>query len=278
MPEHPSEPILEQRLRALEIEIDDLRERRSRAPTAARSARIRRIFVSLTVIMTIGLLPMVVPASDTFNDVPDSNPFHDAINSLAGAGITTGCNNTPPQFCPQEFVKRQAMAGFLNRGLGRATANQDATAIGADANDVEVASVTLTPGGVTGGIGFVLVTGSVSAFTTSGTTCPCEVGMRVADVTGGTDPGLWQFFDVSNTATPSTFRNSSGTMSWVFEVPSGTAREFAVMADIDMTGATGTLALQGQITAMYVPFGGTGGSTLGTTGVQGGSTPTDGRE
>ena len=276
MPEHPSEPTVEARLRALEAEVDDLGGRRRIAPTAARPSRIRRIFVSLSVVMAIGLLPMVAFASDTFTDVPDSNPFHDAINNLAGAGITTGCNVTPAQFCPQEAVKRQAMAGFLGRGLGRATGAEGAATVTADAT-ATVASVTLEPGGVTGGTGFVLVTGSVTGGTTSATTCPCEVGIRVANVTAGQQVGLWNFFDVSNTASPSTFRNGSGTQSWVFEVPSGTAQEFAVLASVDMTGATGEVILQGHVTAVYVPFGGTGGSTLGTTGVQGGSTPTNGR-
>jgi len=268
MPEQSSRPIVEQRLRALELEVDDLRRGRRRpAATAARPSRARRIVVSLSVIMAIGLLPMVALASDTFTDVPDSSQFHDAINSLYEARITRGCTTTPPlQYCPQDNVNRQQMAGFLNRGLGRATGDENAAIVEADEGNVEIVSVTVEPGGLTGGTGFVVVTGSVSAFTTSGTTCPCEVGIRVRNLTADDGPGLWQFFDVSNTATPTTFRNASGSQSWVFQVPSGTAQEFAVLADIDMAGATGFLALQGHITAVYVPFGGTGGSTLGTSG------------
>jgi hypothetical protein len=44
-----------------------------------------------------------------------------------------------------------------------------------------------------------------------------------------------------------------------------------------MTGVIGSLTLSGHLTAVYVPFGGTGGSTLGTTSVQGESTSTNGR-
>jgi hypothetical protein len=278
MPEHPSGPILEQRLRALELEINDLRtERRRRAaPTAARPSRARRIVVSLSVIMAIGLLPMVALASDTFTDVPNTNQFHDPINNLYNARVTRGCTTTPPlEYCPRDPVNRQQMAGFLNRGLGRATGAEDQALATADTGNIEVASVTIDAGGLTGGTGFVLVTGSVSAFTDSATTCPCEVGMWLSD-SGGAGPGLAQFFDVSNTP-PTTFRNASGSQSWVFQVPSGTAEEFTIMADVFMTGVTGSLTLSGHITAVYVPFGGTGGSTLGTTSVQGESNSADAR-
>ncbi len=70
----------------------------------------------------VALLAVAVPvawASDRFTDVPDAHPFHNEINSLATAGITTGC--TPTTFCLTTPVARQAMAAFLHRGLGRAT-------------------------------------------------------------------------------------------------------------------------------------------------------------
>ena len=274
MPEQSSGLDLEQRLRALELEITDLQMgRRRSAPAAARPSRARRILVSLSVVLAIGLLPMVAFASDTFTDVPDSNQFHDAINNLYNARITRGCTTTPPlMYCPQGPVNRQQMAGFLSRGLGRATSAQDSTSVTADNNNVEVVSVTIEPGGLTGGTGFVLVTGSVSAYTSDAATCPCELGVRVRDVTGATNPSLWQFFDVSNTVNPDGFRTGSGTISWVFQVPSGEARTFAVWTEVSMTDGNGSLSLQGHITALYVPFGGTGGSTLGTFGTQAAAT------
>lgn len=264
MPERSSGPDLEQRLRVLELEVTELRRpRRSRAPSIHRS-RTRRVLAAISLVVTLGVLPMVAVASDTFGDVATGSQFHAAINNVYDARITRGCDDSPLLFCPGDTVNRQQMAGFLNRGLGRATGSSSSINLSADSGGSEVVSVSLTPGGLTGGTAFVVVTGSVTAFTFNGTTCPCEVGMRVQNVTASDEPTLWQFFDVSNTATPTGYRNASGSMSWVFEVPSGTTQEFAVMVNVDMAGAPGDLDLQGHITALYVPFGGTGGSTLST--------------
>jgi uncharacterized protein YkwD len=48
----------------------------------------------------------------------DGSVFEDAIERLAAAGITHGCN--PPantRFCPDQYVTREMMAAFLVRGL-----------------------------------------------------------------------------------------------------------------------------------------------------------------
>jgi hypothetical protein len=55
---------------------------------------------------------------DRFVDDNDS-VFEGAIERLAQAGITLGCN--PPnntRFCPEDFVTRGQMAAFLKRALG----------------------------------------------------------------------------------------------------------------------------------------------------------------
>lgn len=57
-------------------------------------------------------------AADAFGD-DGSNVHHSAINLIAAAGITKGCN--PPEntsFCPDERVTRGQMASFLGRALG----------------------------------------------------------------------------------------------------------------------------------------------------------------
>jgi hypothetical protein len=49
----------------------------------------------------------------------DGSTFESAIEKLAAAGITQGCN--PPRndrFCPDQYVTRGMMAAFLARGLG----------------------------------------------------------------------------------------------------------------------------------------------------------------
>jgi hypothetical protein len=49
-----------------------------------------------------------------FSDVPVSNPFHNAVDSIARDGITAGCGGT--LFCPGNPVLRSQMAVFLLKG------------------------------------------------------------------------------------------------------------------------------------------------------------------
>ena len=56
------------------------------------------------------------PASATFDDVPTSDPFFQAIEALAASGITSGCGGG--NFCPNEVVTRNQMAKFLANALG----------------------------------------------------------------------------------------------------------------------------------------------------------------
>jgi hypothetical protein len=58
------------------------------------------------------------PLTATFDDVPTSHPFHRFIEALAAAGITAGCNASPPLFCPDQPVTRGQMAVFLSAALG----------------------------------------------------------------------------------------------------------------------------------------------------------------
>ncbi len=75
--------------------------------------RTRIVIVAVAALLAI---PMMAIAADRFNDVPDTNIFHDDIAWLADAGVTAGCN--PPandEFCPEDAVKRQQMAAFMRR-------------------------------------------------------------------------------------------------------------------------------------------------------------------
>jgi hypothetical protein len=57
--------------------------------------------------------PLGVLANHQFTDVPTSNTFHDDIDAIADAGVTTGC--AAGKYCPKDFVTREQMAAFLNR-------------------------------------------------------------------------------------------------------------------------------------------------------------------
>jgi hypothetical protein len=59
-------------------------------------------------------------AEDRFVD-DDDHPFEDAIDRLAAAGVTLGCN--PPvndRYCPDQGIARDQMATFLTRAIGLA--------------------------------------------------------------------------------------------------------------------------------------------------------------
>jgi len=58
------------------------------------------------------------PAVATFGDVPTSHPFFPFIQALVAAGITTGCSDSPPLFCPDGVVTRKQLAKFLSTALG----------------------------------------------------------------------------------------------------------------------------------------------------------------
>jgi hypothetical protein len=58
------------------------------------------------------------PLTATFNDVPVGHPFHRFVEAFARAGITGGCNQTPPLFCPNDPVTRGQMAVFMSAALG----------------------------------------------------------------------------------------------------------------------------------------------------------------
>jgi len=52
-----------------------------------------------------------------FNDVPDGYWAEDYIYRLYASGITVGCSQIPPLYCPELNVTRAEMAVFLERGI-----------------------------------------------------------------------------------------------------------------------------------------------------------------
>jgi hypothetical protein len=56
------------------------------------------------------------PGTQTFADVPPTNPYYKGIEALAASGITGGCGNG--NFCPSQNVTRGEIAVFFARALG----------------------------------------------------------------------------------------------------------------------------------------------------------------
>jgi hypothetical protein len=70
--------------------------------------------------MIVGYVLQVSPAPviATFDDVPTSDFAFQFIEAFNAAGITVGCNTSPPQFCPDRNVTRREMAVFFAKALG----------------------------------------------------------------------------------------------------------------------------------------------------------------
>lgn len=78
--------------------------------------RSRTRLVLIAALVMVFAIPVAVMASHSFDDVPDSNTFHEDITWLADNEVTFGCN--PPdntEFCPGDDVTRQQMAAFMRR-------------------------------------------------------------------------------------------------------------------------------------------------------------------
>ena len=88
-------------------------------------------------VFLVALVLVFVPsasASHSFTDVPDAHPFHNEIGVFKDTNITAGktCDppGTPPTFCPNDLVERQAMAAFFARALGLVVRPNEATLTG----------------------------------------------------------------------------------------------------------------------------------------------------
>jgi hypothetical protein len=55
------------------------------------------------------------PATGVFLDVPTSHPFAAWIEQFYAEGITAGCRESGPRYCPAESATRGQMAVFLKK-------------------------------------------------------------------------------------------------------------------------------------------------------------------
>ena len=72
-----------------------------------------RVPIVVAVLAAAIAFPLGAIASHQFSDVPNTNTFHNDIDAIADAGVTTGCGGG--NYCPSAFVTREQMAAFLNR-------------------------------------------------------------------------------------------------------------------------------------------------------------------
>jgi hypothetical protein len=244
-----------ERLARLEARIAELEARRQ--PRRLRMPRGGRRLLAIGLALTLMIPTGVVMATHQFGDVPESNTFHGNIGTLAESGVTAGCGGG--NYCPKGNVTREQMAGYLTRGLGRAARADASITFAQLLAGTPMAEVTLRTGGVQGGTGFVLVTAAGRIQATDGV-CPCDVGMVIK---AGSEYSAISTA-VARTKIGSGWWVGDATLTWVFEVPSGTDATFQLLANsIVSQGGSANSYAAGMISAVYIPFGSDGGSTLG---------------
>ena len=227
---------------------------RPAAATPRRRSRLHRVLAAAALTSLIVAMPVLVSAIHQFSDVPTSSTFHTSITNLYGARLTGGCGSG--KFCPNSNVTRGQMAAFLNRSLGRADgASGVSLEDWADLDDGPAGEVTLRTGGGTGGTGYVLVHGSLSAWTDENGICPCEIELYLVDETTFEESApMWQLI---GTETVDGIYESAVSVSHLFTVPSGTDVTFSLYASIQSALAPSPEKNAGfsyDMSAMYIPF------------------------
>ena len=203
----------------------------------------------------------MVAANHQFGDVATGASYHDEVEALVGAGITSGCGGG--NYCPGSAVTRGQMAQFMVRGLGVAASGYGELAA-PDTEEFYVATVAIHTGGLPGGTGYLTVDADLNVLDLTAS-CPCGVIFSIEETTT-LDPGPVGTMGTSPIVSGGSA--ASGSVSWVFEVPTGTDVEFGLWASIfndepvafgeGTNGGKGSTILTGSITAEYSPFGSTG--------------------
>ena len=222
--------------------------------------RRRRLPIAFIVAIVAIAVPALAFANHQFTDVPTASTYHDDVEVLVGAAITTGCGGG--NYCPGQAVTRGQMAAFLNRGLGIATSSYGEIPV-EESGTSYIATISIPAGASTGGTGYVTVAADVTAFITGGI-CPCGViiGLENLDTFEGTP--------VTSLVIPADSvegaQVNTGSVDWTFEVPTGVDAEFGVWAQVfpdgpvvlgeGTEGAPVSLGgLEAMMTAEYSPFG-----------------------
>jgi hypothetical protein len=266
-----TDPILriEQRLAEL--------ERKAAKPRMTPRHRLLRPFVVLALAVAVAFPAGIVLASHQFSDVATSSSIHDDVEAIANAGVTTGCGDG--KYCPNANVTRGQMAQFMNRlGAldGQAPVVHADRVDGRHANaivrvgEMETFATTAVPVGFAQyganlaisapTAGFVLVDSAVTIQNAS-CTVDCRVSFRIRHVQSGT-------YTIQAMVNPESGDFATASTTGIFPVSSG-SNTFQLQMGRLGTGNGSVNGWFGNLTAMFVPFGSTGGTTLGLVTDQG---------
>ena len=224
----------------------------------------RRGAVKLALLSVVLMLAIAVPvsvwASHHFNDVPNNHPFHSEISAIADAGITKGY--TDGGYHPRDPITRQAMAAFLERGLGRVGINSTGPSgvqLAPSFGMTNLTHVMIETGATgAGSNGFVHLVGTAQFTSTAPSACPCRIDFVIVDESGfyvGSSA-----FDMSGAANPDGQAVASATVQGVVPVQGDSTRRFVLRAIL--YSSTQAITARGTLSAVYLPFGPDGDDTL----------------
>jgi hypothetical protein len=240
------------------------------------TARVSRGTIAMLVVCSAIAFPLGTLATHQFSDVPTGASYHDDVEALVAAGVTSGCGGG--EYCPADPVTRGQMAQFLNRigSLdGSTPPSVDADLVdGFHADELNVAAQGDVGGDLpltgdyqtvgtvtiaTPGPGFVLVHGSTTVYSFDGD-CPCEITAGLSDDGVGITSPVWNNARVGIEAGSTDVATIA--VSYVFEVASAGTHTFYLTAVNHQAGAgVQASATFGSMVAQYSPFGVT--ATLG---------------
>jgi hypothetical protein len=227
--------------------------------------RSRRRYVRAGVGAFLTALAIAVPvawASDLFTDVPDSNPFHDDISAIAGAGVTAGktCDppGTTPTYCPGEPITREAMAAYVHRGFGRIGYDTgSAASIPFGTGWTDLATVPITVGGAASGTSqMLLIQGVVTFSVTEADACPCfgTVALDNDDDPStlvGLNDGRIRLVAPSGSGSAG-YATALVQVGWI--VPAGSTTTWRLRVHESSGGGNEAMSADGELSVMSFPF------------------------
>jgi hypothetical protein len=162
--------------------------------------------------------------------------------------------------------------GIDSTAFGRAAFGRSTTYVALSTTDANLAAATINVPGPAGGTSFIKVDAAAHGYLSTTDANSARLRITVSRYQGATlmetTVGNYETLAPNSSVNP----NGTAALSWVFAVPTGTTQTFRLAAANDW--GTGSLQGMGSISALYVPFGSTGGGTLGTTSSGSVKTPT----
>lgn len=254
----PSIADLEQRILELEGRARPVRRRLSRRA-------MKRATIAVALVLAVAL-PAGVMAIHQFTDVPNSNTFHGQIDALKDAGITAGCS--PTKYCPAEPVRRDSMAGFLTRGLGRMTGEE--FAFPAITEGSAFASVSIKTNGTAYVNARAAFYGLIEPMVGDAYLCEHLVYLSV----DGSDPFDHQAGQGYTTADQAPLQYHLSPIALEINPVVGAGTHTVSLIYYGSTGGVCDFSVgRGSLTATVVPFGPTGGTASGPAITSQGSEP-----